>query len=140
MLGFRVWDSENKEFCKNNYGSDWRQWCVRDDGRLCDRGDDFLEEYEEKRYIPMQSTGIKDFQGTLIYEGDIVWIRYLLLGTDGKPLFNRTETTYLHVENVVDFLQIIGRLSPIDKISCDGNVYDHPKLLERISNEHTDEL
>jgi len=63
MLGFRVWDSENKEFCKNNYGSDWRQWCVRDDGRLCDRGDDFLEEYEEKRYIPMQSTGLFDIQG-----------------------------------------------------------------------------
>lgn len=118
MLGFRVWDSEEKRFVNLDYQVMNRNG----DLGLMDRDCDFQR--EEKRYIPMQSTGVKDWQDKPIYEGDMLFIHY-----HEKSLTNE----YYLVNTAREFLLFYGaRMLSIYKIANDGNVYECPSLLEKL--------
>jgi len=135
MLGFRVWDKAGKNmFYSNPEKPDDPPFLMGPDGSL-------LLPYANHRlpdiYVPLQSTGVSDSWDKPIYEGDVLFIRYT------RPLGNAeiTKSLYYYFESMVDFLQFLGMTHPIDKISCDGNIYDHPALLERLNkNDNTDKF
>jgi uncharacterized phage protein (TIGR01671 family) len=121
MLGFRVWDAKDKCFYPHP------SWNIDKEGNLmwgeCKEEDD--------RYIPMQSTGLKDCNEVEIFEGDIIEFY-----TDCED-----ELQFLQVKNVTSFLVEAGEYQACmenDEIgfseytTVTGNVYECPSLLERL--------
>lgn len=127
MLGFRVWDNERKIMFPAIYKD---HFMMNMDGIVyegCPGDEENVNEeltVVDERFIPLQSTGIFDWQGKEIFEGDVLFIytETLLLGNH-----------YYLVESIKDFFMRLERLSGhIVKISNDGNIYENPSLLTRL--------
>ena len=134
---FRVWNIKEKEMIYNaeiaydgmNYNTKWQLGKNQNDGWVDCFGYylDYPDEYEV-----MQCTGLKDKNGKLIYEGDIVKEHY----------YNTKETTIKKVffdKNVIGFAYTDGieynQLSITDehRLQVIGNIYQNKELL----NENT---
>lgn len=99
----RAWDNEKKEFRKT-YPSYIYSQCITN----------------PRRYIVEQCTGLKDKNGKLIYEGDIVLVE------DNKcPIEWESENARY---NVVGYGEI-AYLNYND-IEVIGNIHENPELLE----------
>lgn len=127
MLGFRVWDSERKEMISGIYTDHFMmnmkgivyEGCPGDEENASEE----LTMIDDN-FIPMQSTGIKDWKAKPIFEGDMLFIHY-----HEKGLTN----DYYLVNTVREFLLFYGaRMLSIYKIANDGNVYEQPTLLEKL--------
>ena len=126
MLGFRVWDSENKRFIDTK-DSNFTMNGSGEFGRVLTHQNILYFNCTpslKNAFIPLQSTGIKDWQDKPIYEGDMIFIHY-----HEKSLTNE----YYLVNTVREFLLFYGaRMLSIYKIANDGNVYEQPTLLEKL--------
>lgn len=73
-LKFRLWDIKNEEYVEDQCD----ECCIYFDGRLhagayCDDGyTGHWDEYEQHEVIIEQCTGLRDKNGNLIYDGDII--------------------------------------------------------------------
>jgi uncharacterized phage protein (TIGR01671 family) len=137
MLGFRVWDIELKKiftseavgcFNMSMFGS-LRFWA--DDG-LCEA---------PARFIPMQSTGIRDSLRAVIFEKDI--LMFSNDGTDEEfiivdtaPYFLRAYHGYLvrMLPDVENRYSLTRDLIEKESLPCEivGNAFENPELLEKI--------
>lgn len=104
---FRIWDNKNNLFVKNSTSLFFcENWMIDAfTGKACDfmevidgdHGESFrrAENWDEKRFVVQQWTGLVDCQGKEIYEGDIVDYRY-----DGMNEFEKEECANLLVSPV----------------------------------------
>lgn len=112
---FRVWDKENKIWLENEDCS------LSMNGELTVLGMDAYGETifcDSKNYLMEQSTGLKDKNDKLIYEGDIV--------TDGVDIFEVVwdyNAWCIQTNNFQHFLT--------EGFEVIGNIHENPDLLEQ---------
>lgn len=131
-IEFRVWDNQEKVYLNkkdiaiDNLGNvfvfegcndnDADLWYVR-----------ILVEPDNERYIIEQSTGLKDKNGTEIYEGDVIKVE-----RDG--IIYRVEWIHggfgLEPRYNSPFHPRLGNVELCEKIEVIGNIHENPELLE----------
>ena len=118
---FRVWNKEQQklyfwEDLEKSKGDNSFYWCM------------LQAQNDEKNNILMQCTGLKDKNGKLIYEGDILqenWHKYILEWGNGAYVIKdiKTGTSYMFTSGLC-----------IEKSEVIGNIYEKTELLE-VENE-----
>lgn len=129
---FRVWSVREKEMIYNaeiaydgtNYPTEWQLGENNNDGWICCFGE-YINRQED--YKVMQCTGLKDKNGRLIYEGDIVktednFIYKCVFQMNygygiNSPCFMLTNE-FGHAQSFVHDIEVIG------------NIHENPELLE----------
>lgn len=120
---FRIWD----KFCET-----WlTDFAINQDGEI----NRFFnnEEALKRRFVLMQSTGLKDKNGKLIYEGDVVngtcgvyWGKMIVKFNENEAKFymyridKRYTDLHFHGKNQEDNFEL----------EVIGNIYENPELLE----------
>lgn len=121
MLGFRVWDSREKRMVYSFRKIDDPDFLMGLDGSL-------LLPYANHRcseeYIPMQFTGVRDCQGQLIYEGDVLVIKAESNPEMGIYLI----LCHRIVDDVTEFLRWLGSMEPVKFIEIIGNRFENPEI------------
>jgi uncharacterized phage protein (TIGR01671 family) len=150
---FRFYDKDKKimidensdtKYIANIYGRDEWYWCIEAQmPKILSYfdGEGFVEgKWHKFNFAIMQCTGLKDKNGKLIYEGDILYnpfSNYKYVVNYGKFALNYTKPfsvnitgfyiTYKeNIKNEVDSLQMLD----LNNIEVIGNVYQNPELLE----------
>ncbi len=138
-IKFRVWDKEEKCFLNiysigfDGYGNAEYVY-VFDDNDSASEPPLFVD---DKNLVLMQYTGLKDKNGTEIYEGDILhWqdLSELSDGTlkDNVRVFWDDEYLRLSIETLskIKAIEKLYDYSDIEEIEVIGNIYETPELLE----------
>ncbi len=125
---FRIWDKKQKKLAYPNDNPYHNMEMVN---YLLFVNNSNLK-WDINNYELMQCTGLKDKNGELIYEGDIVKLynqNYKIIYEQRGAYFglyiSKNETYYLNdINTQTSNMEIIG------------NIYENPELLE-VNNEHT---
>ena len=116
---FRVWD---KYIGRMNSTMSLGCWRLDPEGRMVDWSD----RYDGKEYILMQCTGLKDKNGKLIYEGDVLLMDW---GEDRIPPYNLGPVSWDGERG----MWIANQLRPVQKdlswvAEVIGNIYENPEI------------
>lgn len=131
-IKFRAWSkSENLmgevtkfRFSKSQYP--FVNVRFRKNGKTVDEGYYFGQEDGSDNVILMQYIGLKDKNGSEIYEGDIVTglfdhtniIGHIIYGSDATFFIKRKGLYGISLNNAEDWLEVVG------------NIYENPELLK----------
>lgn len=127
-IKFRAWDKEQKE---------WVKYSITDNIPIfCHNTSRWKTDKEGKRFILCQYTGLKNFNGKEIYEGDIVraigfskWIGVAKYSDKNQAfVFECIDKNYR--ENIVFMSQFDQGFKIL------GNIYENPEMLEEVSNDN----
>lgn len=128
-IKFRAWDKALKRW--TNYSIDDDLLMFYDKHAEC-----WETDQEGERFILCQYTGLKNFKGKEIYEGDLVksegffgWIGVVkFLDKNQSFVFEAIDKNYrgsrLSLGQFEQYVKIIG------------NIYENPELLEEVSNDN----
>lgn len=127
---FRVWDKNNKKMLN------WKELDLTKE-----LGEDEITIFEPTGqfahpiffYDAMQSTGLKDKNGTEIYEGDIVEFKYPYdkrIKTKGVIVWNDNKACFgISMKETTEQYELY-RITAENYLSVIGNVHQNPELLE----------
>lgn len=122
---FRAWDTEEGKYASDD---DIRF----DTGRLCDSVYDLLKN-DDPFYIYEQCTGLRDKNGELIYEGDII----AMSSTDRRQncleiLWQNDECQLQAVAHngLEDYFANLNEILEDHLMEVIGNIHENPELLE----------
>ena len=127
---FRIWDKTNKEML------DWKELDLTKE-----LGEDEITIFEPTGqfaqpmyfYEAMQSTGLKDINGTEIYEGDIVEFKYPYdkrIKTKGAIIWNNNKACFgINMKETTEQYELY-RITAENYLTVIGNVHQNPELLE----------
>ena len=127
-IKFRAWDKEQKE---------WVKYSITDNIPIfCHNTSRWKTDKEGKRFILCQYTGLKNFNGKEIYEGDIVraigfskWIGVAKYSDKNQAfVFECIDKNYRG--NIVFMSQFDQGFKIL------GNIYENPEMLEEISDDN----
>lgn len=121
MLGFRVWDIQEKIFCS---GGSTRRRFINSNGKPIvvwhiNKKTMSWAENDPTLFLYLQSTGSFDINKKEIFEGDIV------VASDGP------NEICFEVKSIPQFYSLINGDSENIKLICLGSKYDDPELLIR---------
>ena len=127
-IKFRAWDKEQKE---------WVKYSITDNIPIfCHNTSRWKTDKEGKRFILCQYTGLKNFNGKEIYEGDIVraigfskWI--------GVAKYSDKNQAFVFEGIDKNYRGNIVFMSQFDQgFKILGNIYENPELFEEVSNDN----
>ncbi|MCR5266758.1 MAG: YopX family protein [Cyanobacteria bacterium RUI128] len=121
---FRVWYMPEYDKSRMIYGAENTYDCMYGEPEII-YADCFGSLLDSKEYILMQSTGLKDKNGTLIYEGDICEYEFEDIGKQKAIIyFNNKYASFLK-KPLNDF-----QYAEINDCKVIGNIYENKELLE----------
>jgi len=125
MRGYRVFDTVEKKYCPNGF-------YLRGDGVLLENvGGAFtsLTPADPKRYIVEESTGLKDKNDKMIFEGDVVSFWPTLEHERGKIKCEITYSMHGFWAKEID-IEYDRKWIMYGDVEVIGNVHNNPELLE----------
>ena len=132
---FRVWDTENKHMhiCGEDVHDEISFENETNKAYYYNLQNGCGSLREDSVYILMQYTGLKDKNGTEIYEGDIIFIKgeTKLLDIKGKVEYSNILAQFIitNTGSIVNEAEPLGDYEEED-IEVIGNEFDNPELLE----------
>ena len=128
---FRVWDKEDKKFL-DHLSIDLSADGILILWRL--EGKKYINLNDNNRYLLMQCTGLKDKNGKLIYEGDIIQIQFDSDGIAGpySVVWDCEEYAFMFKPIKGDDYDCDRHLYEfsVNRIQIIGNIHKNPELLE----------
>ena len=123
---FRVWDKINDRWLKSTL-------LDIDTGYLLGYYDN--QQAYKRRYVLQQCTGLKDKNGKLIYEGDIINCFDCRPYSRSFPLVEKGIITYKKAQFIVNTKFSEYLFEDIEDIEIIGNIYENKELLEGAEDE-----
>ena len=126
-IKFRAWDIVELKMHSHkdcfSMSADGKWWQYAEQGYMVNTDD-------SQEFILMQFTGLKDKNGTEIFEGDVIYCEEYYVKRMGVIVEDIERTGFkINWLTKTDFNEYLH--VRIDKIKVIGNIYEHPELINQ---------